>query len=57
MDNCKYSKNKIVDGFKHEICSNEELKKLNKSNGKNIPCMGRECGKFEEKYNKQEEAK
>ena len=57
MDNCKYNKNEVVDGIKHEICSNGELKELNKSNGKNIPCIGRKCGKFEENDNNQEEAK
>lgn len=57
MDNCKYNKNEVVDGIKHKICSNEDLKELNKSNGKNIPCMGRKCGKFEEDDNSQKEAK
>lgn len=51
MNNCKYSKIEVVDGIKHEICTNEELKELNKSNGKNIPCM-KNCGKVEEKSNK-----
>ncbi|MBQ9494905.1 MAG: hypothetical protein IJR50_04620 [Treponema sp.] len=49
MDNCKYSNNVCIDGIKHEICSNEELKTINKTDGKNIPCMGPKCGKFEEK--------
>ena len=57
MDNCKFSKNETVGGVKHEICSNEEFKEINKSNGKNIPCMGNRCGKFEEKSDKQEERK
>lgn len=57
MDNCKYRKNEIVNGIKHEICSNEDLKEVNKSNGKNIPCMGKECGKFAERDNNQDEAK
>ena len=57
MDNCKYNKNEIVDRIKHEICSNEELKELNKSNGKNIPCMGSRCGRFEEKDDKHKEEK
>lgn len=51
MDNCKYSNNVYIDGIKHEICSNEELKTINKTDGKNIPCMGPKCGKFEEKKN------
>ena len=48
MNSCKYNKIEVVDGIKHEICTNKELNKLNKSNGKNIPCMNN-CGKFEEK--------
>ena len=57
MDNCKYSKNEIVNVIKHEICSDEDLKELNKSNGKNIPCMGSKCGKFEENDRNQDEGR
>ena len=48
MYNCKYVNIEVVDGIKHEICTNEELKELNTSNGKSIPCMNN-CGKFEER--------
>ncbi len=51
MDNCKFRKIEIVDGIKHEICTNEDLRDLNKANGKNIPCM-KKCGKLEEKNRK-----
>ena len=57
MDNCKYSENRVVGGNKHEICSNNELKKLNNSDDENIPCMGSRCGKFEERDNGQNEAR
>ena len=49
MNECKYSNDKTVDGIEHEICTNEELKELNKSSDANIPCMGSQCGKFEKK--------
>lgn len=54
MNNCKYCKNEITDGITHQYCTNEELKQLNKSKDKNIPCMSN-CGKFAEKSNKQGE--
>lgn len=48
MNNCKYCKTEVVDGIKHEICLNQRLKELNKSD-KNIPCMNTlRCGEFEE---------
>lgn len=57
MDNCIFRKNEIVNGIKHEICTNEDLKKINKSNDKDLPCIGNGCGKFEEKTAKKAEAK
>ena len=57
MNNCKFRKNEVVDGIKHEICTNEYLKELNKSNDKGISCIGNRCVKFEEKCDKQGEAK
>ena len=30
----------------HEICKNEEMKKINHSEN-DIPCMGKNCGMFE----------
>lgn len=58
MNNCKYRKNEIVNDIKHELCTNEELKKLNKSEGKDIPCIQKfNCGKFEEDCNKRNEVK
>ena len=48
MNNCKYSNDRIVLGIEHEFCTNEELKELNKSEGKDFHCMGRLwCGRFE----------
>ncbi len=48
MNNCKYCKTEVVDGIKHEICLNQRLKELNKSD-KNIPCMNTlRCEEFEE---------
>lgn len=57
MNNCKFSKNEVVDGIKHEICTNKELKRINKSNDKDLPCIGNGCGKSEEKADNQTEAK
>lgn len=49
MNSCKYRKDIIIDRIKHELCSNEELKKINKSKEQYIPCIqGFNCGKFEE---------
>ncbi len=42
----------IINGFKHEVCSNGVLKEINKSNGENIPCIGSHCGQFEKRNNK-----
>ena len=57
MNNCKFRKGEVVDRIKHEICTNEALKELNKPNDKDIPCIGKQCGKFEENANNQSEAK
>ena len=51
MNNCKYIKVEVVDGIKHEICTNQKFKELNKSIDKHIPCM-KNCGKYEETSNK-----
>lgn len=45
MNECKYSKDKVVDGRIHEICTNTEMKKNNHS--EDIHCMGKICGMFE----------
>ena len=55
MKDCKFNKDEVSNGIEHEICSNEEMKELNKSNGKDIPCMGKRCGKFEQKDNELQE--
>lgn len=44
---CKYCETEISEGIEHEICTNENLKKINKSGNKNIPCVGSKCGRFE----------
>ena len=53
MKNCKYYKSEKVDGIIHEFCTNEELKKRNKSNDKIFKCFGGfvNCGEFKEKEN------
>ena len=51
MQDCRYSNDKTEDRIVHEICSNEEMKKINHSE-KDIPCMRKSCGMFE-KSNKQ----
>jgi hypothetical protein len=55
MNDCKYCKNEIIDGIKHEKCTNEDLKKFNKSDGKDIPCMGKSCGVSTEAKNETSE--
>lgn len=50
MNGCKYSRYDFPNNIEHAFCTNEELKTLNKSNGKDIPCIemsGLRCGKFE----------
>lgn len=50
MINCKYYKIEISNGIEHEICLNEEMKKLNKTN--DLHCIYKHgCGKFEEDNN------
>lgn len=51
MNDCKYCKHEVSDGIIHEICTNEELKTINKSEDKNIPCIGTDCGKLEKDDN------
>ena len=41
---CKYYKNEIVNGIKHEKCTNEKLKIINNAEDKDIPCIGKNCG-------------
>lgn len=58
MNGCKYRKNEIVDGIKHELCTNVELKELNKSEDKDIPCIQKSnCRKYKEDYKKENEVK
>ena len=57
MDICKYSKNEVINGIKHEKCINEERCSSKSKESKSVPCMGKSCGKFEERSDKQEEAK
>ena len=53
MSDCKYRKNEVTDGIKHEICTNAELKEINKSSSNGIPCMNNQCGKFEKSYSEE----
>ena len=47
MNNCKHSRYEYSQGIEHAFCTNEALKEINKSNGKDIPCMRSDCGQFE----------
>ena len=49
---CKYGKTEIVNSIVHETCENKDLKELNKSNNKDIPCNHTMCSKFEEEIEK-----
>lgn len=46
MNDCKYCKKENSDGIEHVICLNEEIKVINNSEEKDIPCMGVKCGKY-----------
>ena len=43
MDECIYRKNEVVNGIRHEFCSNEERKKISNSHVNHIPCMCEGC--------------
>lgn len=47
MTDCKYCKEEISNRTIHLKCSNEELKEINKSNGKDIPCNRKNCTNYE----------
>lgn len=53
MSDCKFCECEFSQGIEHTVCTNEELKRINKSkNGKNIPCVKTSrttCGNFEPK--------
>lgn len=59
MNNCKYCKIEVTDGHEHTYCSNEELKKINKSKEDDIPCLcnALPCVLYEERNEIQEEVK
>lgn len=46
MKECIYNNDKMEYRTVHEICKNEEKKKINHSEN-DIPCMGKNCGMFE----------
>lgn len=48
MKECIYNNDKMEYRTVHEICKNEEMKKINHSEN-DIPCMGKNCGMFEKK--------
>lgn len=57
MCDCIFYISENIDGIiEHEYCTNEDLKTQNKSNGKNIKCIGIGCGKYE-KNEKEEDCK
>ena len=43
MVNCEYCKVEVINGIEHQKCTNEKMKEINKSNEKDIPCMGSRC--------------
>lgn len=46
MNNCKYLKVEVIQGIVHLFCTNESIKKANKSKSNKIPCIKHEnCGK------------
>lgn len=45
MKECIYNNDKMEYRTMHEICKNEEMKKINHSEN-DIPCMGKNCGMF-----------
>ena len=56
MNDCKYLRCEVVDGIKHEFCCNEEMKKVNKSKEKDIPCIKvLNCKMFEPLSNTEKE--
>ena len=48
MKECIYNNDKMEYKTVHEICKNEEMKKINHSEN-DIPCMGKNCGMFEKR--------
>ena len=54
MNDCKYCKIEVANGIEHEICLNDEMKKIQKTE-ENIPCITKNCGHFEKKYCEQGE--
>lgn len=46
MNDCKYCEIEISDGIEHISCQNEDMKQINCTSSKSIPCIGTKCGKY-----------